>query len=152
VARSGYRVIAAVQRSDEGTLPGAPKSRKKLSAGLQAVLVAGVAVIAIAIAISVALRRKPSEAQMNRPQPIAVLPLQNSSAAKDLDFLRIGLADDVANTLSYYPTLSMRPFAITNQYADVDLQKAAREMRVADIITGHFVVAGDEMEVCGCRR
>jgi TolB-like protein len=123
-----------------------------LSAGLQAVLVAGVAVIAIAIAISVALRRKPSEAQMNRPQPIAVLPLQNSSAAKDLDFLRIGLADDVANTLSYYPTLSMRPFAITSQYADVDLQKAAREMRVADIITGHFVVAGDEMEVCGCRR
>ncbi len=43
----------------------------------------------------------------------------------------------------------MRPFAITNQYAgaDVDLQKAAREMRVADIITGHFAAAGDEIEV-----
>jgi DNA-binding winged helix-turn-helix (wHTH) protein/TolB-like protein len=147
VARSGYRVIAPVQRSEKGTLPGELKSREKLSAGLRAVLVAGVAVIAVATAISVALRRKPSEAQTNRAQPIAVLPLQNTSAAKDLDFLRIGLADDVANTLSYYPTLSMRPFAITNQYADVDLQKAAREMRVADIITGHFVVAGDEMEV-----
>jgi DNA-binding winged helix-turn-helix (wHTH) protein/TolB-like protein len=149
VARSGYRIIASVQRSEEGALPGELKSREKLSAGLRAVLVAGVAVVAIAIAIAVALRRRPPEVQMNRPQPIAVLPLQNTSAAKDLDFLRIGLADDVANTLSYYPALSMRPFAMTNQYAgaDVDLQKAAREMRVADIITGHFVVAGDEIEV-----
>jgi adenylate cyclase len=87
--------------------------------------------------------------QTKPPQPIAVLPLQNVSAAKDLDFLRIGLADDIANTLSYYPALSIRPFATTNQYAgaDVDLQKAAWEMRVADIVTGHFVVEGDDVEV-----
>jgi TolB-like protein len=149
VSRSGYRIIALVQRSEEGALPGELKSKEKSSTGLRAVLVAGLAVAAIAIAISVALRRRPPDVEMNRPQPIAVLPLQNTSAAKDLDFLRIGLADDVANTLSYYPSFSMRPFAITNQYAgaDVDLQRAAREMRVADIITGHFVVAGDEIEV-----
>jgi DNA-binding winged helix-turn-helix (wHTH) protein/TolB-like protein len=149
VARSGYRIIAPVQLSGEGTLPAELKSRERLSAGQRKALVAGVAVVAIAITIAVALRRRPAEVQINRPQPIAVLPLQNTSATKDLDFLRIGLADDIANTLSYYPALTMRPFAITNQYAgaDVDLQKAAREMRVADIITGHFVVAGDEIEV-----
>jgi adenylate cyclase len=149
VARSGYRIIAPVQRSGEGTVPGELKSREKLSAGQRKALVAGVAVVAIVIIIAIALRRRPAEVQVNRPQAIAVLPLQNTSAAKDLDFLRIGLADDIANTLSYYPALSMRPFASTNRYAgaDVDLQKAAREMRVADIITGHFVVAGDEIEV-----
>ena len=149
VARSGYRIIAPVQRSEEVAFPAELKSRGKLSAALRTILVAGVAVVAIAIAMAVALRRRPPGVQMNRPQPIAVLPLQNTSAAKDLDFLRIGLADDIANTLSYYPALSMRPFATTNQYAgaDVDLQKAAREMRVADIITGHFVVAGDGIEV-----
>ncbi len=81
--------------------------------------------------------------------PLAVLPLQNTTAAKDLDFLRLGLADDIATTLSYFPALSIRPFATTSRYAgvDVDLQKAAREMRVTDIITGHFVVAGDAIEV-----
>ena len=147
VARSGYRIIAPVKR--EGALPGELKSREKLSAGQRKAMVAGVAVVAIAITLAVALRRRPAEVQVNRPQPIAVLPLQNTSAAKDLDFLRIGLADDISNTLSYYPALSMRPFATTNRYAgaDVDLQKAAREMQVADIITGHFVVAGDEIEV-----
>ena len=81
--------------------------------------------------------------------PLAVLPLQNTSAAKDLDFLRLGLADDIATTLSYFPALSIRPFATTSRYAgpDVDLQKAAEEMRVANIITGHFVVTGEDVEV-----
>lgn len=149
VARSGYRIIAPVQRSGEGALPAELTSRGRLSAGQRKALVAGVTVIAISIAIAVALSRRPAEVQVNRPQPIAVLPLQNTSSAKDLDFLRIGLADDISNTLSYYPALSMRPFASTNRYAgaDVDLQKAAREMQVADIITGHFVVAGDQIEV-----
>jgi DNA-binding winged helix-turn-helix (wHTH) protein/TolB-like protein len=149
VARGGYRIIAPVQPIEEGALPGELKSGEKLSARKRTALVAGVAVVAIAITIAVVLRRRPAEVQTNPPQPIAVLPLQNTSAAKDLDFLRIGLADDIANTLSYYPALSMRPFATTNQYAaaDVNLQKAAREMRVADIITGHFVVAGDAIEV-----
>ena len=81
--------------------------------------------------------------------PLAVLPLQNTSAAKDLDFLRLGLADDIATTLSYFPALSIRPFATTSRYAapDVDLQKAAQEMRVANVITGHFVVTGEDVEV-----
>jgi TolB-like protein len=79
-------------------------------------------------------------AQADEPaQPIAVLPLQNTSAAKDLDFLRIGLADDIANTLSYYPALSMRPFAITNKNvgADVDLRKLRGKCGQL-IITGHL--------------
>jgi eukaryotic-like serine/threonine-protein kinase len=83
------------------------------------------------------------------PLPVAVLPLQNTSAAKDLDFLRLGLADDIANTLSYFPALSIRPFATTSRYAgpDVDLQKAAQDMRVGNIVTGHFVVTGGNVEV-----
>jgi serine/threonine protein kinase/tetratricopeptide (TPR) repeat protein len=83
------------------------------------------------------------------PLPVAVLPLQNTSAAKDLDFLRLGLADDIANTLSYFPALSIRPFATTSRYAgpDVDLQKAAQDMRVGNVVTGHFVVTGGNVEV-----
>jgi DNA-binding winged helix-turn-helix (wHTH) protein/TolB-like protein/Flp pilus assembly protein TadD len=157
--RRGYRFITPVNWQDSGpdpvvsgseALSEEPKSRARFSARkLKILAISGVVVLAIAIGLAVTVFRGSAPPQPNGPQPIAVLPLQNTSAAKDLDFLRIGLADDIANTLSYYPALSMRPFAITNRYAgaDVDLQKAAREMRVGHIITGHFVVAGDQIEV-----
>ena len=157
--RRGYRFIAPANWQDPGPdevvpasapLVGEPRSRTRFSARKLTILaVGGAVVLAIAIGVAVTVFRGSAPPRANGPQSIAVLPLQNTSAAKDLDFLRIGLADDIANTLSYYPALSIRPFATTHQYAgaDVDLQKAAREMRVADIITGHFVVAGDALEV-----
>jgi len=147
VSRGGYRMIAPVEKSREPD--SSNEAKTEFSAAKRRAVAAGLVVFVIAITIAVALRRKPAQAPSTTPQPIAVLPLQNTSDDKDLDFLRIGLADDIANTLSYYPAFSMRPFATTNHYsgADVDLQKAAREMRVANIVTGHFVVAGDEVEV-----
>lgn len=110
---------------------------------------ATVVLLAIAITVVVPLLHKPAKIQTRGPQPIAVLPLQNTSAAKDFDFLRLGLADDIATTLSNFPALSIRPFAATNKYAgpDIDLQKAAQELRVADLVTGHFLVAGENVEV-----
>jgi TolB-like protein/predicted Ser/Thr protein kinase len=118
----------------------------------KALVLTAVALLAIAITVAVALLRKPAQSakmQTRGPQPIAVLPLQNASAAKEFDFLRLGLADDIATTLSFYPSLSIRPFAATSRYAgpDIDLQKAARELRVADLVTGHFLVVGENVEV-----
>ena len=44
-----------------------------------------------------------------------------------------------STTLSYIPTLAIRPFAATQKYdkEDVDPQAAGRELRVADVLTGH---------------
>jgi DNA-binding winged helix-turn-helix (wHTH) protein/TolB-like protein len=83
------------------------------------------------------------------PQAIAVLPLQNPSDNKEFDFLRFGLADDIANTLSNQPAFSIRPSGTANKYSGpaVDLQKAAREMRVGNIVTGHFLVSGNRIDV-----
>ena len=150
VSKNGYRLIAAVERIQDSSLAreraagaGASSRRRKVLAAMT------IALVAIAITIAVAMVRKPAKIQTRGPQPIAVLPLQNASAAKELDFLRLGLADDIATTLSFYPSLSIRPFAATSRYAgqDIDLQKAARELRVADLITGHFLVAGENVEV-----
>jgi DNA-binding winged helix-turn-helix (wHTH) protein/TolB-like protein len=151
VSKIGYRLIAPVQRIQDGLLVTGREVRANLFAGRRRKVLAAmtVALLAIAITVGIALVRKPARIQTRGPQPIAVLPLQNASAAKDLDFLRLGLADDIATTLSFYPSLSIRPFAATNKYAgpDIDLQKAARELRVADLITGHFLVAGENVEV-----
>jgi DNA-binding winged helix-turn-helix (wHTH) protein/TolB-like protein/tetratricopeptide (TPR) repeat protein len=151
VSRNGYRLIAPVQRIQDGSLAAGREVRTNFFAERQRKVLAGitVALVAIAITVAVALVRKPAKNQTRGPQPIAVLPLQNASAAKELDFLRLGLADDIATTLSFYPSLSIRPFAATSKYAgpDIDLQKAGRELRVEDLITGHFLVAGENVEV-----
>ena len=151
VSKNGYRLIAPVQRIQVSSLAIGREVRANFFAGQRRRVLAAttVALVAIAITVAVALVRKPAKIQTRGSQPIAVLPLQNASAAKDLDFLRLGLADDIATTLSFYPSLSIRPFAATSKYAgpDVDLQKAARELRVADLITGHFLVAGENVEV-----
>lgn len=150
VSKNGYRLIAPVHRIQDSSLAqglefgaGASGRRRK------ALATTAMALLAIAITVAVAFVRKPAKIQTRDPQPIAVLPLQNASAAKELDFLRLGLADDIATTLSFYPSLSIRPSTATSKYAgpDIDLQKAARELRVADIVTGHFLVAGENVEV-----
>ena len=157
--RKGYRFIATANWLDSGpdqaapvseALPEGPKSPARFSArGLKILVISGVAVLAIAIAVAVLVMRRTAPPQAAGPQSIAVLPLQNTSSTKELDFLRVGLADDIATTLSNFPALSIRPFGTSNRYAgpDVDLQKAAREMRVGHIITGHFAVAGDSVDV-----
>jgi len=154
VAKNGYRLIAPVQRIPNSSATTGQEIRAVSSAaGKRGMRIAGaLAFLVIAITVTITLLRmsaKPAKTQGKGPQPIAVLPLQNASAAKDFDFLRLGLADDIATTLSFYPSLSIRPFAATSRYVgpDIDLQKAARELRVADLVTGHFLVAGENVEV-----
>ena len=80
---------------------------------------------------------------------VAVLPFQNAGSDTDADFLRLALPDEVANVLSYTPSLSIRPFATTSKYngSNLDLQQAGREMGVSSIVTGHYFIAGDQLEV-----
>jgi eukaryotic-like serine/threonine-protein kinase len=80
---------------------------------------------------------------------IAVLPLQNAGSDKDIDFLQLALADEIATALSHVQSFSIRPFATTSKYKDVnvDLQQAGHEMGVSSIVTGHFLKEGDQLEI-----
>ena len=80
---------------------------------------------------------------------VAVLPFQNLGADKDTDFLRLALPDEISTTLSYARSLSIRPFATASKYAgpSLDLQQAAHEMHVRNIVTGHFMKAGNDLRV-----
>jgi eukaryotic-like serine/threonine-protein kinase len=80
---------------------------------------------------------------------VAVLPLQNLGSDKDVDFLRLALADEIATTLSYVRSLSIRPFATTSKYdsSTVDLQEAGKAMHVNSIVTGHFMKQGDQLQI-----
>jgi len=80
---------------------------------------------------------------------VAVFPLQNIGSDHDADFLRYALSDEIATTLSYAPTLSIRPFASTRKYSgnDFDPQAAGKELGVSDVVTGHFLQNGDQLQV-----
>jgi eukaryotic-like serine/threonine-protein kinase len=83
------------------------------------------------------------------PKAIAVLPFQNAGSDKDSDFLRLALPDEIANTLSYVQSFSIRPFATTSKYKgpSLDLHQAGREMGVTFIVTGHYLTEGNQLEV-----
>lgn len=78
-----------------------------------------------------------------------MLPLQNLGADKELDFLRLALADEIATSLSYVRTLSIRPFATTSKFDSptLDVQEAGHAMHVTDVITGHYLKEGSQLQI-----
>ena len=78
---------------------------------------------------------------------IAVLPLQNINGDFSVDYLRFALADEIVNVLTYSRGLDIRPSSVTRRYvsADLDPQQVGRELRVANILTGHFLKQGERL-------
>jgi TolB-like protein len=78
---------------------------------------------------------------------IAVLPFQNVGGDKDLDYLRYGLADEIASLLTYVPSLEVRPLESSEKYTASDAQNAGSQLHVATVLTGHYMSAGSQLQV-----
>ena len=114
------------------------------------VALAGVLVTAIVgVVFWQSTRGRTPSVPASAPTTVAVLPFQNATADKDTDFLRLALPDEIATNLSSEQHLSIRPFSVTSKYIDPhqDLQQAGREMGVAEIVTGHYLRAGKQLEI-----
>jgi serine/threonine protein kinase/Tfp pilus assembly protein PilF len=109
------------------------------------------AIAAIVLGVIYWQARKPTKPLVSsaNPRTVAVLPLQNMGADKDLDFLRLGLADEIATSLSYVRSLSIRPFSTSSKYDSptLDVQEAGRAMHVTDVVTGHFLKEGSQLQI-----
>jgi serine/threonine protein kinase len=127
----------------------APTSRKKQLQWIAAVFAGIIATIVIAFFLWESRTPQASHVDSMSPKAIAVLPFQNAGSDKNTDFLRLALPDEIANTLSYVQSFSIRPFATTSKYSgpNLDLQQAGREMGVTFIVTGHYLAEGDQLEV-----
>ncbi len=139
-------VSASVSTSapSQPTLAAPPQSHLKAIAlgALALVLVAG-------SAFWIFTHRSAPATGLGKATAVAVLPFQNMSADANVDFLRLALPDEIATSLSYVHSLSIRPFATTSKYisSSLDLERAGREMNVADIVTGHFLKEGDQLQI-----
>src|SRR5579863_5672011 len=80
---------------------------------------------------------------------IAVLPLQNMNGDFSVDYLRFALADEIDNVLTHSRALDVRPSGATRKYVspDIDPQQVGKELRVGNVLTGHFLRQGDHLLV-----
>ena len=152
VASSSASVSARLSAS-AGKIGSASSSESKANETVSRKIVWSAGAIVLLLVIAFALwevrHRTGSSPGAAPPTTVAVLPFQNMGADKDTDFLRLALPDEVATTLSYVRSLSIRPFATTSKYtaANLDLQQAGREMHVTDIVTGHYLKEGDQLQI-----
>jgi len=112
-----------------------------------AILAAAVAVIA-AGALGAWLRNRAARPAPGSIMTLAVLPFRNLGASGPQDYLAIAIPDEITTTLSNVPKLAIRPFSQTQKYVrSTDPQQAGKELRVAGVLTGHFVHEGPRLQV-----
>jgi eukaryotic-like serine/threonine-protein kinase len=136
------------QRSAMGAVTTAPAERNPSYKMIGAV-VAAVVIVALGAGLWFSKQHTAPAASTASQKTVAVLPLQNLGADKDLDFLRLALADEIATSLSYVRSLTIRPFATTSKYDSptLDIQEAGHAMHVTDVITGHFLKEGTQLQI-----
>jgi eukaryotic-like serine/threonine-protein kinase len=141
-ASSGQR--SAKAQSGAAAVAAAKRPYLKIGLGIGAIA-------AVLLVLVLWQMRRPSVPTIGSAatRTLAVLPLQNLGADKDLDFLRLALADEIATSLSYVRALTIRPFATTRKYDSptVDLQEAGQAMHVTDVVTGHFLKEGSQLQI-----
>ena len=125
-----------------------PAARNRVALG--AVALAAAAVLALWTARE---RRDPPSPAGAGPgaarKTLAVLPFQNLGGDRSGEFLRLALPDEIVTALSHEPSLAIRPFSQTRKYAaaDVDPQRAGAELRVTEVLAGHYLQEGERLQV-----
>jgi len=164
VAReSGPQFVAQAPAQASGSSPALAPSPSPSSTGVAGATVASkqnrsygkvagalAAAVVVLAALTWLVKQRSAPVVVTASQKtVAVLPLQNLGSDKDVDFLRLALADEIATALSYVRSLSIRPFATTSKYdsPSVDLQEAGRAMHVTDVVTGHYMKEGDQLQI-----
>jgi serine/threonine protein kinase len=84
--------------------------------------IAALFLIAALVASGLYLRKRaaPAAAGLSQQATIAVLPFQNSAHDPRFEYLGTALPDEVVTTLSYAPTLSVRPFSMSQRFSGED--------------------------------
>ena len=78
---------------------------------------------------------------------IAVLPFVNESGNADVEYLSDGMSDSLINSLSQLPRLSVKARSSVFRYKgkEVESQQVASQLSVQAILTGRFVLRGDDV-------
>ncbi|HEX7251830.1 MAG TPA: protein kinase [Thermoanaerobaculia bacterium] len=147
--RADLKRLRRDSESGRASVAERPAARPAVSRSRLWLALAAVAVAAAAVLGWWASHRRPSAGAAKGLVTMAILPFQNLTGDASIDYLRLGLPDEVATTLSDAHAVAIRPFATTRKYAnrDVDPQAAGKELQVDEVLTGHFLKEADRLQV-----
>jgi serine/threonine protein kinase/DNA-binding winged helix-turn-helix (wHTH) protein len=114
--------------------------RRRVHARRPWLVAAGVIVITAIVAAVTVFRSDPVSVTT-----VAILPLQNTRADSDLEFLRRALADEIATALAHSHGVQVRPLSASDTHQD--LQAVGRELQVDSVVTGTYVKQGDRLHM-----
>jgi len=125
----------------------AARRKAAARARLPWIALAVLTVVVAVIAVSPFLKK--DSAVVPHPTSVAVLPFQNASGNSNLDYLSFALPDEITTALSRTRPLSIRPFSAASQYRNpgADLQKVGRELAANRIVTGRYLVLGEQLQI-----
>ncbi len=84
-----------------------------------------------------------------QPRRLAILPFRNLRPNQNTDFLGTSLPETIISRLGYVKTLVVRPSSYVEGYRDraVDPRQAATELNVDTLLTGTYLVDGDDLRI-----
>jgi adenylate cyclase len=90
-----------------------------------------------------------SENQTATIDSIAVLPFENGSANKDLEYMSDGITESLINSLSEVTSLRVLPRSTVFQFKgqDAQAQKIGKELGVKAVLTGRIISRGDNLNI-----
>lgn len=166
VPKVGYRICVAVESASARSIPSPPAQNEIVETAAQEdtsngrdqpptgarwfrvseAFVAGL-VILLLVAGGIRVLRRPKTAEV--PGALAVLPFENAGANRDLDYLSSALPDEIVNALSAARSITIRPLSATAKYTNssVNLREAGRELDAKNLITGWYLVVGDQLQI-----
>jgi serine/threonine protein kinase/tetratricopeptide (TPR) repeat protein len=116
------------------------RRRVRPSFGLRAVAFAALLVLLAAVSVFAYLR-------LTRVRRVAVLPIVNSTADPNFEYLSGGLTESLINRLSGLSKLRIKPLTVVSGYngRDVDAQHVGRDLQVDAVLAGRIVRQGDSL-------
>src|SRR6266566_3735593 len=144
--------LKRLQRELESRTLEPTASSRATRRNLRAVWISAALMLAVFVGVLGWFLRRPrtqSPQLLSHRTTIAVLPFQNTTADNSLDYLSTALPDEVITTLSYAPTLSVRPFSMSQRFTaqNLDPLMAGQQLKVTDVVTGHFLFRDDHIGV-----
>ncbi|MBI5216500.1 MAG: protein kinase [Ignavibacteriae bacterium] len=125
--------------------PSAVFASKKKKRQTLSLAFAGSALILLAIVGWLWLTNEQAPAS-NEPKSIAVLPFANNSADESINFLRVGLADDIITRLSFIRSLLVKPTSAIAQFdgKTPNAVDAGNELDADYVLEGRFHKEGEQ--------
>ncbi len=107
------------------------------------------AFVIVAIGFSIYSRQSPNPGGAPKPRSLAILPFQSLREDPKHEFLGFSLADAVITKLGYVRSLTVRPSSAISGYKNqsIDIRKVAAELHVDTLLTGNFILEGDDVRI-----